>query len=68
MSLYEEQPRSKCVLYSFGVNHETRFEGDMLDRTDCEILPMMPLSPGWVQLPLYQALVFLTSLDFSSLH
>ncbi|KAF9937196.1 hypothetical protein BGZ65_001720 [Modicella reniformis] len=37
MSLYEEKPRSKCVLYSFGVNHETRFEGDMLDRTDCEI-------------------------------
>ncbi|KAF9214537.1 hypothetical protein CPC16_010694 [Podila verticillata] len=37
MSLYEEKPRSKCVLYSFGVNHETRFEGEMLDRTDCEI-------------------------------
>ncbi|KAG0040726.1 hypothetical protein BGZ82_010544 [Podila clonocystis] len=37
MSLYEEKPRSKCVLYSFGVNYETRFEGEMLDRTDCEI-------------------------------
>ncbi|KAI1321832.1 hypothetical protein EDD11_000108 [Mortierella claussenii] len=37
MSLYEEEPRAKCVIYSFGVNHETRFEGEMLDRTDCEI-------------------------------
>ncbi|KAF9438310.1 hypothetical protein BGZ76_008698 [Entomortierella beljakovae] len=37
MSLYEEHPRAKCVMYSFGVNHETRFEGEMLDRTDCEI-------------------------------
>ncbi|KAF8939589.1 methyltransferase domain-containing protein [Dissophora ornata] len=37
MSLYEEQPRAKCVIYSFGVNYETRFEGEMLDRTDCEI-------------------------------
>ncbi|KAF9179694.1 hypothetical protein BGZ51_004748 [Haplosporangium sp. Z 767] len=37
MSLYEEHPRAKCVIYSFGVNYETRFEGEMLDRTDCEI-------------------------------
>ncbi|KAG0235127.1 hypothetical protein BGW42_005777 [Actinomortierella wolfii] len=37
MSLYEEKPRAKCVIYSFGVNRETRFEGEMLDRTDCEI-------------------------------
>ncbi|KAG0004905.1 hypothetical protein BGZ80_003845 [Entomortierella chlamydospora] len=37
MSLYEEEPRAKCVIYSFGVNHETRFEGEMLDRTNCEI-------------------------------
>ncbi|KAF9431115.1 hypothetical protein BGZ94_008890 [Podila epigama] len=37
MSLYEVKPRAKCVMYSFGVNHETRFEGEMLDRTDCEI-------------------------------
>ncbi|KAG0054307.1 hypothetical protein BGZ83_011512 [Gryganskiella cystojenkinii] len=37
MSLYTEEPRAKCVLYSFGVNKETRFEGEMLDRTDCEI-------------------------------
>ncbi|KAF9963059.1 hypothetical protein BGZ70_007698 [Mortierella alpina] len=37
MSLYEEKPRSKCVIYSFGVNYETRFEGEMLDRTECEI-------------------------------
>ncbi|KAF9168006.1 hypothetical protein DFQ26_001986 [Actinomortierella ambigua] len=37
MSLYEEKPRAKCIIYSFGVNHETRFEGEMLDRTDCEI-------------------------------
>ncbi|KAG0313558.1 hypothetical protein BGZ99_008749 [Dissophora globulifera] len=37
MSLYEEKPRAKCVIYSFGVNYETRFEGEMLDRTDCEI-------------------------------
>lgn len=37
MSLYEEEPRAKCVIYSFGVNHETRFEGEMLERTDCEI-------------------------------
>ncbi|KAF9355757.1 hypothetical protein BGX26_006196, partial [Mortierella sp. AD094] len=37
MNLYEEHPRAKCVLYSFGVNHETRFEGEMLERTDCEI-------------------------------
>ncbi|KAG0042822.1 hypothetical protein BGZ83_012136 [Gryganskiella cystojenkinii] len=37
LSLYEEKPRSKCVIYSFGVNHETRFEGEMLDRTECEI-------------------------------
>lgn len=37
MSLYEDEPRSKCVIYSFGVNYETRFEGEMLDRTDCEI-------------------------------
>ncbi|KAG0235128.1 hypothetical protein BGW42_005778 [Actinomortierella wolfii] len=37
MSLYEEAPRAKCVIYSFGVNRETRFEGEMLDRTDCEI-------------------------------
>jgi len=37
MSLYEEQPRAKCVIYSFGVNYETRFEGEMLERTDCEI-------------------------------
>ncbi|KAG0206001.1 hypothetical protein BGX28_002503 [Mortierella sp. GBA30] len=37
MSLYEERPRAKCVLYSFGVNRETRFEGEMLDRTDCTI-------------------------------
>ncbi|KAG0358067.1 hypothetical protein BG005_002768 [Podila minutissima] len=37
MSLYTEEPRSKCVIYSFGVNFETRFEGEMLDRTDCEI-------------------------------
>ncbi|KAG0261582.1 hypothetical protein BG011_000871 [Mortierella polycephala] len=37
MSLYEEKPRPKCVIYSFGVNYETRFEGEMLDRTDCQI-------------------------------
>ncbi|KAG0274081.1 hypothetical protein BGZ96_004536 [Linnemannia gamsii] len=37
MSLYEEKPRAKCVIYSFGVNYETRFEGEMLERTDCEI-------------------------------
>ncbi|KAF9112953.1 hypothetical protein BGX27_002499 [Mortierella sp. AM989] len=37
MSLYEEEPRAKCVIYSFGVNYETRFEGEMLERTDCEI-------------------------------
>ncbi|KAG0308190.1 hypothetical protein BGZ98_008698 [Dissophora globulifera] len=37
MSLYEEAPRPKCVIYSFGVNYETRFEGEMLDRTECEI-------------------------------
>ncbi|KAG0346864.1 hypothetical protein BG004_000669 [Podila humilis] len=37
MSLFEEKPRNKCVMYSFGVNHETRFEGEILDRTDCEI-------------------------------
>ncbi|KAG0203583.1 hypothetical protein BGX28_004186 [Mortierella sp. GBA30] len=37
MSLYEERPRAKCVIYSFGVNYETRFEGEMLARTDCEI-------------------------------
>ncbi|GJJ78637.1 hypothetical protein EMPS_10996 [Entomortierella parvispora] len=37
MSFYEENPRAKCVIYSFGINHETRFEGEMLERTDCEI-------------------------------
>ncbi|CAO3564100.1 unnamed protein product [Mortierella alpina] len=37
MSLYEEKPRSKCVIYSFGVDYETRFEGEMLDRAECEI-------------------------------
>lgn len=37
MSLYEEKPRAKCVIYSFGINYETRFEGEMLQRTDCEI-------------------------------
>ncbi|KAF9578590.1 hypothetical protein BGW38_005539 [Lunasporangiospora selenospora] len=37
MSLYEEKPRAKCVIYSFGINHETRFEEEMLDRTDCVI-------------------------------
>ncbi|KAF9975960.1 hypothetical protein BGZ73_000186 [Actinomortierella ambigua] len=37
MSLYEEHPRPKCVIYSFGISTETRFEGEMMDRTDCEI-------------------------------
>ncbi|KAF9577524.1 hypothetical protein BGW38_007213 [Lunasporangiospora selenospora] len=37
MSLYEDEPRANCVIYSFGVNTETRFEGEMLDRTNCEI-------------------------------
>lgn len=37
MSLYKEKPRAKCVIYSFGVNRETRFEGEMLERTDCEV-------------------------------
>ncbi|KAG0373474.1 hypothetical protein BGX24_011647 [Mortierella sp. AD032] len=37
MSLYEEKPRAKCVMYSFGINDNTHYEGEMLDRTDCEI-------------------------------
>ncbi|KAF9204938.1 hypothetical protein BGZ49_004677 [Haplosporangium sp. Z 27] len=38
IGLYEQHPRPKCVLYSFGISHETRFEGgDILDRTNCEI-------------------------------
>lgn len=37
MNLYEEQPRAKCVLYSFGLSFQTDFEREMLERTDCEI-------------------------------
>ncbi|KAG0024193.1 hypothetical protein BGZ82_010513 [Podila clonocystis] len=37
MNLYEEQPRAKCILYSFGISYETNFEKSMLKRTDCEI-------------------------------
>ncbi|KFH71708.1 hypothetical protein MVEG_02003 [Podila verticillata NRRL 6337] len=37
LSLYEERPRAKCVLYSFGISFQTSFEREMLERTDCEI-------------------------------
>ncbi|KAF9287612.1 hypothetical protein BGZ74_001044 [Mortierella antarctica] len=37
MSLYEDRPRAKCIIYSFGVSFETSFESEMLERTDCEI-------------------------------
>ncbi|KAG0331596.1 hypothetical protein BG000_010752 [Podila horticola] len=38
MNLYEEQPRAKCILKSFGISYETHFEKLMLKRTDCEIV------------------------------
>ncbi|KAG0033304.1 hypothetical protein BGZ81_008774 [Podila clonocystis] len=37
MNLYQERPRAKCILYSFGISYETNFERQMLKRTDCEI-------------------------------
>jgi hypothetical protein len=46
MSLYEEKPRAKCVMYSFGINYETRFEAEMLERSDCEIWAYDASVPG----------------------
>ncbi|KAG0331393.1 hypothetical protein BG004_001686 [Podila humilis] len=37
MSLYTEKPRAKCVVYSFGVRDDSRFESEILERTDCEV-------------------------------
>ncbi|KAL2071797.1 hypothetical protein VTL71DRAFT_13032 [Oculimacula yallundae] len=36
MSRYEKQSRP-CILYSFGVQNESSFEQEMLERTNCEI-------------------------------
>ncbi|KAF8984202.1 hypothetical protein BGZ46_008612 [Entomortierella lignicola] len=48
MGLYEQHPRPRRVLYSFGISHQTRFEGgDILDRTNCaSVAEMRPETQG----------------------
>ncbi|KAF9317178.1 hypothetical protein BG003_001102 [Podila horticola] len=36
-SLYETQPRARCVVYVFGVGLSSSLENELLKRTDCEI-------------------------------
>ncbi|KAL3423526.1 hypothetical protein PVAG01_05273 [Phlyctema vagabunda] len=37
MSRYEKNTETPCILYSFGIQNESSFEQEMLERTNCEI-------------------------------
>jgi len=50
-------------MYSFGVSDETRFEGEMLDRTECEVFAydasVRKLGPGMYHFLQVWAVVFI---------